>query len=752
MSVAIVQNMRRACHSPPGGRAMLRMCWAALVLLQLLAIGRAEAQPSVFWFNDPVGPDETVIVTGAELDAVTAIRISRVADGSSQAEPGTPRNVELLQQNAQSVKFVVPKDFAPGIYRFTLVYPQGKMSARLNLPTVYWAQTARGDVVSPGGTVRVFGRNIVRRLEMARLVLVPEASGQPVTLPAGSGDLWRGSFRVPDALPLGDYRLRLSNGDGADDEFVDAGRVHVVVAAAETHRTFDVRDYGAIGDGVVNSAWAIKAAVDAAQRNGGGIVYLPRGRYLMTGTLLLPPGVSLKGERTDIVNLVWQDAENPPEPLIAGSTNFSIEDLTIYASRHGPIVTGGFLKDQPIPGASDIAIRRVRVRASAFRGHLSALQTYQRMFYLDQHYGQFLDTIRLTGDRLTVSDCDLVGSGRALYLLKPTDAVISGNVLNNGRFGWYSITGANRVIFENNVVAGADLQGTGGSVNNLWADVTGSENVIFVHNTFKAMYGWDREAFATDGGGGFYFGPATSLAADRLSLPGPANEHVIATTWLGAVVMVADGLGAGQFARVARFDPASDDRPISVTLDRKLVVNLDATSVVTVVQMHQNYLIIDNTFEDVGVAAQFYGTGLNHVLVGNVSVRTGGFFARGMFYHHFQPSWQIQVLNNRITEGNAYQAGPDRTTASGEAVIAVQAVRPPGMLKQPPLVRAVIVRGNRMDQDSHIEVTGVSPAFPGLRDIVVEDNVIAASRVGLVIDRGVQLSTERRNTVDRIPR
>lgn len=730
---------------------MVRTASIALALI-VFTVASAAAQPSMFWFNDPVGPDETVIVTGAELDTVTAIGVSRVADGSAPTEPVVPRSVELLQQNAQSVKFVVPKELAKGIYRFTLEYPKGKMSARLNLPTVYWAQTARGDIVSPGGVVQLFGRNIVRRSETAKLALVPETGGQPVMVPASSGGLWRGSFAVPEALPLGDYRLRLSNGDGGDDDFVDAGPIHAVAASAEKRPTFNVRDYGAIGDGVVNSAFAIKAALDAAQQAGGGTVYLPRGRYLMTGTLILPPGVSLKGERTDIVNLVWQDAENPPESLIAGTTNFSIEDLTIYASRHGPIITGGFLKDQPLPQASDIAIRRVRIRASAFRGHLTPLQTYQRMFYLEQHYGQYLDTIRLTGNRLTVSDCDLVGSGRALFLLKATNAVVSGNVLNNGRFGWYSITGSSRVIFEHNVVSAADLEGSGGSLNNLWPDATGSENVIFDHNTFKAMYGWDREAVTTDGGGGFYFGPATSVAADRLSLTGPANEQVIATTWVGAVVMVADGQGVGEFARVLKFDPAAIDAPMSVTLDRKLAVNLDATSVITIIQMHQNYLIVNNTFEDVGVAAQFYGTGRNHVLAGNVATRTGGFFARGMYYHHFQPSWQIQILDNRITEGNTYQAGPDRTTASGEALIAVQAVRPQAYMKQPPLVRGVIVRGNRMDEDSHIEVTGVSPVFPGIRDVVVEDNVIAASRAGLVIDRGALLTTERRNKVNRIPR
>lgn len=729
---------------------MFRSVCIALALTVLTVAG-AAAQPQMFWYSDPVGPDESVIVTGAQLDAVTAISISRVPDGAS-GQAAAPRSVELIQKDAQSVKFVVPKQFAPGIYRFTLTYPQGEISGCLNRPTVYWVQASLGDTVSPGGTVRVFGRNIVRRPDRAKLVLVPERAGEPVTLTAGGGNLWNGSFRLPDTVAPGDYRLRLSNGDGTDDDFVDAERIHVVPTVPETRAIFNVREYGAFGDGVINATRSVKAAINAAQQSGGGIVYLPRGRYLITGPLVIPAHVTLRGERTDLVNLVWSDMEDPPEALISGTSHFAIEDLTIYTSRHGHVVVGGFLNGVPIPGASEIALRRVRIRASAFRGHMSPEQTYQRMQKIDRQYGQFLDTIRLSGERLTVTDCDVVGSGRSLHLLKSSNTVISGNILNNGRFGWYSFTGSNRIIFENNTVTAADLQGTGGSINTLAPDVTGSENVFFANNVFKAIYGWDREAVSSDGGGGFYFGPALSVAPDRLSLPGPANERVIATTWSGAVVMVADGQGAGQFARVVRFDPAAEDRPMSIALDRKLAVELDATSIVTVVQMHQNYLVVDNTFEDVGVAAQFYGTGLNHVLAGNVATRTGGFFDRALIYHHFQPSWQVQILNNRITEGNAYQAGPDRTIASGEALIAVQAVRPPGLLKQPPLVRAVIVRGNRMDEDSHIEVTGVSPVFPGVRDVVVEDNVIGASRVGLVIDRGVLLATERRNTVNLIPR
>lgn len=42
---------------------------------------------------------------------------------------------------------------------------------------------------------------------------------------------------------------------------------------------YDVRDYGAVGDGAADDATAIQAAMDAAVANGGGTVYLPAGSY-----------------------------------------------------------------------------------------------------------------------------------------------------------------------------------------------------------------------------------------------------------------------------------------------------------------------------------------------------------------------------------------------------------------------------------------------------------------------------------------
>src|ERR1700730_11252968 len=111
---------------------MLRACLVTLVLVQFLAVTGAAAQPAVFWFNDPVGPDDTVLVTGANLNSVTAVTIRRLADETPVIEADAGRAVDILQPNPQSLKFIVPKDFAPGIYRFTLSYAKGAISAEIN--------------------------------------------------------------------------------------------------------------------------------------------------------------------------------------------------------------------------------------------------------------------------------------------------------------------------------------------------------------------------------------------------------------------------------------------------------------------------------------------------------------------------------------------------------------------------------------------------------------------------------------------
>jgi polygalacturonase len=55
---------------------------------------------------------------------------------------------------------------------------------------------------------------------------------------------------------------------------------------------FNVRDFGAKGDGVTKDTAAIQSTIDACSAAGGGLVYFPQGRFL-SGTLTLKDNVTL---------------------------------------------------------------------------------------------------------------------------------------------------------------------------------------------------------------------------------------------------------------------------------------------------------------------------------------------------------------------------------------------------------------------------------------------------------------------------
>eukprot|EP01084_Bolivina_argentea_P280852 480381_1 len=59
--------------------------------------------------------------------------------------------------------------------------------------------------------------------------------------------------------------------------------------------SFNVLDYGAVGDGTTDNTAHFKSAFSAAQSQGGAIVFAPTGRYLFNGQLIIPTGVSLIG-------------------------------------------------------------------------------------------------------------------------------------------------------------------------------------------------------------------------------------------------------------------------------------------------------------------------------------------------------------------------------------------------------------------------------------------------------------------------
>jgi hypothetical protein len=73
-----------------------------------------------------------------------------------------------------------------------------------------------------------------------------------------------------------------------------AANLEVVVKEGSVDGTYGVKDYGAKGDGSTDDTAAIQRALDAAG-TAGGTVEVPGGKYMIAGSLHVPPGVTLQG-------------------------------------------------------------------------------------------------------------------------------------------------------------------------------------------------------------------------------------------------------------------------------------------------------------------------------------------------------------------------------------------------------------------------------------------------------------------------
>lgn len=108
-------------------------------------------------------------------------------------------------------------------------------------------------------------------------------------------EIWQEYVQNPDTHP------NLPNGSYAGYQY---GEREIPTIAGPVH---NVRDYGAAGDGSTDDGPAIRAALDAVGPE-GGVVFFPRGHYLVNGLIFVHTDRTvLRGEDRDGVELVFTD-------------------------------------------------------------------------------------------------------------------------------------------------------------------------------------------------------------------------------------------------------------------------------------------------------------------------------------------------------------------------------------------------------------------------------------------------------------
>lgn len=167
-------------------------------------------------------------------------------------------------------------------------------------------------------------------------------------------------------------KWRDNAGNTADDIDwkVDVGGTATTVAtvAASTEDfIFNVKAYGATGDGSTDDTTNIQTCLDAADTKSGAIVYFPRGTYRTTAALTVGRRISLMGANHEESVITYDAASNASILVFDESNTHSVflSDMTITASQ---ATTGSTLD---FTANTDIVIERCNL------GDGSSCQGYQ---------------------------------------------------------------------------------------------------------------------------------------------------------------------------------------------------------------------------------------------------------------------------------------------------------------------------------------------------------------------------------------
>jgi len=680
---------------------------ARAVTLIFAASTMAREKPSIFWWSAPVEPGELVQLHGGAWDTNAVVELTTSGDFAKAMR------LKPVLTTDSGICFEYPRACSPEkLARCRVVASSGLASdpVTLNEAAPWWVQGDLGPASSPGGWLRVFGRCLDRG---GKAEAALRSGGREVRLALTKRDVWSIDAALPNDLPEGDYTLAVSNGSGGRDGWREAGAVMVRKPRFPWKPDrFVVTDFGAIPNDGLDDTLALQAALAQAATNGGGIVYLPRGRFQCSGTLVIPPHTLLRGESRELTALYWPDCEEPPENLIEATTAFGIEDLFIHSGkyRNGIVcknesagqheLGGGMRATAATP--SDITLRRVRLKLIIDQYLIKNTAEYEKRAYLRGN-GIVIRDAR----NVRIEDCDIYCSkegSSTLYFVLSAEYLHIRNCRINGS-GW-AVVGGDKVIFENN-----------DAYNCTYSIAPVCRNLFWSKNTQHDLFTNNRESITHDGARTAFRGllPAHCDGA-RLTLDFGSEKVDYRNGpdyWVGRDVQIVEGFGAGQTRTIVAITNNV------VMLDRPWSVAPDATSRFVIAAERRHLLYVDNDTEDSSIAIQLYGGLTDGVLSRNRSARAGGFRGFGMDYHGIIPLWYVQLLDNVIAEGNGYR-GPGNEMPPRDSVMAID---DHGNMRT--LTRSCVIRRGRLLNNARIDMNSANG--------IVENCLIENADTGIAV-------------------
>jgi polygalacturonase len=239
---------------------------------------------------------------------------------------------------------------------------------------------------------------------------------------------------------------------------------------------FNVREFGARGDGATLDTAALQKAIDACAGIGGGTVYFPPGRYL-SGTLFLKSRVTVELEAGATLLGSRRLEDYPPTiPALRSYTDTYTEQSLIYGEglEHVTLQGRGEIDGQGAAFPGKYKVRPYLVRLVGCRDVLVRDVTLRDSPMWVQHY-LTCDDVRIEGitvrsqcnhnndgldidgcERVRIANCDIQSGDDAIVLKstlnRPCKNVVVANCVLSSRCNAFKLGTESNGGFENIVV------------------------------------------------------------------------------------------------------------------------------------------------------------------------------------------------------------------------------------------------------------------------------------------------------------
>lgn len=367
----------------------------------------------------------------------------------------------------------------------------------------------------------------------------------------------RGTAAGPDDLPertgpTRTSRRRLLTGAAGAATAVTAANLSRVNSASAAPAAsdvglasyYDVKGYGARGDGVTDDTAAIQAAVDDARSNGGGVVYLPTGSYPVSRSINITSGsigVRGVGMSSEIIgtaptgNIIFAGRPTEGAPPVQ---NVFFEDFAIRASvkkTSGAAIFGQYAE----------RFRIEDVRAARHESAVAANNLY------DSFYFRYYDTVALTNVNIAASHAGLTLFGR------PDQSYGAGLWLHGG----------SRVLL---CEVGVHIAGSSGGIAFEDVDIIGNDTNVLIDASGSGVA--NRELFFDS----CWLDSAGYTGMEIM--PGAVNILHLNGTWVASSGLATQGHPDGANIRVHR---GSVVNPVTVLATGCRIFNALGSGIVT---------------------------------------------------------------------------------------------------------------------------------------------------------------------------